>query len=166
MKLYINHKLEICANENGWPDKHHFGWEDSIGFDGGPSGWFLEGGEEAYEKALEKAKQESVPFDKDYDIQFIEACIKIGMSDRGATWDGLQPDTIYELTNDIYAEVGGVDTVWQFRDDKNQGWHDCKLSHERYMDKRQVARLKPVNEVDTSVKVWGDGFHINKIKEG
>jgi hypothetical protein len=36
------------------PTKEKFGWLDSNGFDGEPSGWQFEGGEEAYYKAVDE----------------------------------------------------------------------------------------------------------------
>lgn len=36
------------------PIKENYGWVDSTGFDSEPSGFMIEGGEEAYEEAMEK----------------------------------------------------------------------------------------------------------------
>ena len=36
------------------PTKEKYGWHDQKGFDDLPSGWMLEGGEEAYDKALKE----------------------------------------------------------------------------------------------------------------
>lgn len=46
MKLYINHNLEICANEQGWPEEPEY---------------YTLGGVSSYNEALAQAKQESVP---------------------------------------------------------------------------------------------------------
>ena len=56
------------------PNKEDFGWVEQINFDDEPSGFVIEGGEEAYEKAImnwirkkiEKAKQKED--DKGYHI--------------------------------------------------------------------------------------------------
>ena len=36
------------------PIKENYGWVESTGFDSEPSGFTIEGGEEAYEEAMEK----------------------------------------------------------------------------------------------------------------
>lgn len=36
------------------PIKEDYGWVESTGFDSEPSGFMMEGGEEAYEEAMEK----------------------------------------------------------------------------------------------------------------
>lgn len=48
------------------PKKEDYGWHTQSGFDNEPSGWQIEGGEEAYAEALEKwqlvQKKQHVPF--------------------------------------------------------------------------------------------------------
>ena len=48
------------------PKKEDYGWHTQSGFDNEPSGWTIEGGEEAYAEALEKwqlvQKKQHVPF--------------------------------------------------------------------------------------------------------
>ena len=41
------------TNEQQKPNPSDYGYVDNNSFDGEPSGWCLEGGEEAYNKALE-----------------------------------------------------------------------------------------------------------------
>lgn len=36
------------------PTKEKYGWIDSVGFDSEPSGFVIEGGEEAYEEAMKR----------------------------------------------------------------------------------------------------------------
>lgn len=54
-----NNKEEIIRRFNQkekWeePIKEDYGWVESTGFDSEPSGFMIEGGEEAYEEAMEE----------------------------------------------------------------------------------------------------------------
>lgn len=46
--------MEAITKEQEKPIKENYGWVESTGFDSEPSGFMLEGGEEAYEEAMEK----------------------------------------------------------------------------------------------------------------
>lgn len=46
--------MEAITKEQEKPIKENYGWAESTGFDSEPSGFMIEGGEEAYEEAMEK----------------------------------------------------------------------------------------------------------------
>lgn len=52
---------EVSAEEIKKPDPEKYGWHEQCGFDDEPSGWLLEGGEEAYNEAVEKWKSAYQP---------------------------------------------------------------------------------------------------------
>lgn len=114
MKLYINHNLEICANEKGWPEKPGISaahiYEDQC---------------EAYDKALAKAKKESV---------------RVEMGGRVLKMP-LVPGTFIEL--DIEVEF-----VKQYKLAGSGLWVDSLFwTNEKspYNETRTFARIKPAS---------------------
>ena len=56
----LNYQKILNKNKNmEKPDKKLYGWHDQEGFDDEPSGWMIEGGEEAYYEALKKWEEQS-----------------------------------------------------------------------------------------------------------
>ena len=58
---------EVSAEEIKKPDPEKYGWHEQCGFDDEPSGWLLEGGEEAYNEAVEKWKSAYQPREVTYE---------------------------------------------------------------------------------------------------
>jgi hypothetical protein len=49
-------KPNVIGSANEKPTMQIYGWHEQCGFDDEPSGWMIEGGEEAYYEALKKWK--------------------------------------------------------------------------------------------------------------
>lgn len=142
--LYISPSLELRHSEKGWPEKP--GLYFTYYTVNGKTAETGQRAAEIYSEALAKAKQESIKI--------------LGIYPESITHRQWRPDEFIEFDGEV--EIG-----WQYY--VNNVWRDCVGDPVNYMDDytlRKVAWLKPVNaeELNTQVKVWGEGFHINKIK--
>src|ERR1043165_5505513 len=123
-KIYINEKGRPMHNPK-WPKSEDY----VVVCDGGQHGHFED---EMYQKALEKAKAEAIPFDLDHFPTRDAIRVNIPLN---------VPKGSYFFDADIEVEVG-----WQYK--VNGLWRDAseencwKYSNERGCETRQVARIK------------------------
>lgn len=121
MKLYINNDLEICANENGWPEEPVPG--DDIAAHNANMNY--------YRRWLKEAKEQSVIV---YDVPH-----NLGLHFDVRNWSA---DMFIEMPCDV--EFG-----WQFKNEDDQ-WINATNGDLRFIfakyETRKVARLKPSKE--------------------
>ena len=149
----------------GWPEKTKFGWMESQGVDGEPSGWAIEGGNDAYYKALAEAKKEAIHFDDEYAIKRMllhlvdytpDAHVdEIWMDAKWPRHGDPKPDSFIEIE-------GEIEVIQDCRFGCKHDGYNCENTPSCGL--YRIARLKPAKTDGPSIKVHGQGFHIDKMK--
>jgi len=113
---------------------------------------------EIYRDALAKAKKEAIEFEQNQSLTRAIILAKNNIKNG------------FISSNSFIEIEGEVTNIWQFK--LNGKWHDFSSEAievvNRYTNEgaetRQVARLKPAEADGPSIKVHGQGFHIDKMK--